>query len=471
MSLPKIIEDIDTRIKDTGDTMTGSLTIQTANSKGLILHRINDEYRNGIEFTNSFGSNGRISTTKDGDSILFYQPVDGITDTNNGKLVLHSGNYTSYVPTLTGTGASGTWPISITGNATTLGGFSESSFLRDYGKVRGIDAGTDNFDTLWSQIGIKQYELSLPDNMEDGATYNYGATISLPSINARFDLWYNHQTSRNGDGLRYRTGWNTDKCEWLTLLDSKNYSKFSPTLTGGGASGTWGISISGNASTATKLATARNIALGGDLTGSANFDGSGNITINGYEYNCSVNSGNKANYPWHRIATIPALSNTYNDRECIIIIRHGYDGGGVGLAKISVRSNLNSNGTAKIIWLYRYNIQVDALQMGFINTAGKTQGDVYYKVGAWARCQVYQTQGGRSWTLITSSEVSDTTTSDKKGSYEVYTSIADGGSKLGKSYTHTIVAADNSHPINSGTSSMTANSSSLATSNVYLQYV
>ena len=37
--------------------------------------------------------------------------------------------------------------------------------------------------------------------------------------------------------------------------------------------------LSGNASTATKLATARTIALGGILSGSASFDGSGNITI------------------------------------------------------------------------------------------------------------------------------------------------------------------------------------------------
>lgn len=38
-------------------------------------------------------------------------------------------------------------------------------------------------------------------------------------------------------------------------------------------------SITGNAATATRLATARNIALTGDVTGNANFDGSGNITI------------------------------------------------------------------------------------------------------------------------------------------------------------------------------------------------
>jgi hypothetical protein len=41
-----------------------------------------------------------------------------------GNIVLHAGNYNSYSPTLTGGGASGTWGISITGNAATLGGYS-----------------------------------------------------------------------------------------------------------------------------------------------------------------------------------------------------------------------------------------------------------------------------------------------------------------------------------------------------------
>lgn len=54
-----------------------------------------------------------------------------------------------------------------------------------------------------------------------------------------------------------------------------------PTKTGGGASGTWNISVSGNAATATALQTARTISLGGDLSGSASFDGTGNITISG----------------------------------------------------------------------------------------------------------------------------------------------------------------------------------------------
>lgn len=44
-------------------------------------------------------------------------------------------------------------------------------------------------------------------------------------------------------------------------------------------SGTWPISVSGNAGTATKLAAAKTISLTGDVTGSASFDGSGSVSI------------------------------------------------------------------------------------------------------------------------------------------------------------------------------------------------
>lgn len=59
---------------------------------------------------------------------------------------------------------------------------------------------------------------------------------------------------------------------WRTVLDSGNYNNYSPTKTGTGASGSWGISITGNATTASSLATARTI-------NGVSFDGSANITI------------------------------------------------------------------------------------------------------------------------------------------------------------------------------------------------
>ena len=45
------------------------------------------------------------------------------------------------------------------------------------------------------------------------------------------------------------------------LLSSYNYNDFSPTKTGTGASGTWGINISGNAATATNISNTGTVNL------------------------------------------------------------------------------------------------------------------------------------------------------------------------------------------------------------------
>lgn len=51
--------------------------------------------------------------------------------------------------------------------------------------------------------------------------------------------------------------------DWLTVLDSANFNSYAPTKTGVGASGTWPISVSGNATTATKANTASSVAWSG----------------------------------------------------------------------------------------------------------------------------------------------------------------------------------------------------------------
>ena len=72
---------------------------------------------------------------------------------------------------------------------------------------------------------------------------------------------------------------------WIKVLDDKNYTSFVPTKTGSGASGTWGISVSGNASTATKLQTARTI-------NGTSFDGSANITTSNWGTARTLTIGN-----------------------------------------------------------------------------------------------------------------------------------------------------------------------------------
>jgi hypothetical protein len=67
---------------------------------------------------------------------------------------------------------------------------------------------------------------------------------------------------------------------WRTLLNNANYNSYSPSLTGSGASGTWGINVTGNAATITSQAnsattTASTAANGNQIVLR---DGSGHIT-------------------------------------------------------------------------------------------------------------------------------------------------------------------------------------------------
>ena len=89
--------------------------------------------------------------------------------------------------------------------------------------------------------------------------------------------------TQNGTGMWYRANSGTAVGRaWTRVLDSSNYSSYTVTKTGSGASGSWGISVTGssasctgNAATATKLATSRTFTIGNT---SRSFDGSGNVS-------------------------------------------------------------------------------------------------------------------------------------------------------------------------------------------------
>lgn len=126
--------------------------------------------------------------------------------------------------------ASGTAPFRVTSdtlvsnlNADRLDNLHENSFLRYR------DTVTTQVNTLWAQIGIRQYNKALPDGLEESNTYNYGSVISLPGNNTRLDIWYNHRSSDAEDksnGIQYRTGWGDGKMPWRTLLDTVNYPSY-----------------------------------------------------------------------------------------------------------------------------------------------------------------------------------------------------------------------------------------------------
>jgi hypothetical protein len=109
-------------------------------------------------------------------------------------------------------------------NADLLDGLHENSFLRHRDTY-----SIDGYNTLWAQIGIRQYSNAKPDGMAN-PIYYYGAVISLPGGNTRLDIWYNHTSSASDsptNGIQYRSGFNNDKKPWRMLLDSVNYASYS----------------------------------------------------------------------------------------------------------------------------------------------------------------------------------------------------------------------------------------------------
>ena len=120
--------------------------------------------------------------------------------------------------------------------------------------------------------------------------FSNGTNYNLPS-----NAWYHIFTSQGDDtnyatqlalgmtttdiAYRIRNGSATAWNGWNTIIHSGNYTSYTVTKIGTGASGTWGINVSGNAATAAKLQTARTISLTGSVTGSGTFDGSGNLSI------------------------------------------------------------------------------------------------------------------------------------------------------------------------------------------------
>lgn len=122
-----------TYVKTIGDTMTGNLYIKRAGAATLFGQNTNTNREFYIETTsdNYTVIYNRIIGDGNNRTGIWLAP-ETVTDLNNlfrvvRKVsgtetvynVLHSGNYTNFTVTKTGSGASGTWPISISANAAT----------------------------------------------------------------------------------------------------------------------------------------------------------------------------------------------------------------------------------------------------------------------------------------------------------------------------------------------------------------
>lgn len=241
-----------------GRDLTGNMPL-TNNANGILqLNTHSGEYNHQL----GFSSNNKI----------YHRCSNGsaLTNSTTWNEILTSANYNDYTVKKDGTGATGDWGINITGNAATAtklatartltigntgksfdGSNNVSWTLSEIGALAHIiKTGTLDLDTFTSTGYYTVNSSTLTNHPETGhgimfVDYNVGTPVQFYMHDTSFTLYKRHRNNTTG-------GWNA----WSSTL---------------------GNSISGNAATATKLATARTLTIGNS---GKTFDGSNNVSWN-----------------------------------------------------------------------------------------------------------------------------------------------------------------------------------------------
>lgn len=257
MALPEIIKDIDARVKIAGDTMTGNLIGKYFQGTWLQTSQAADLGK----------SPSRIAVIRDDGWLYYRTPSELASDIGlTGNYVLKSGD------TITG-------QLVFNNNTSNQNGYPSIKWGTIQSNTPFIGYATDQSDGTFIITSLK------------GTTYASGLAIEGSSQN----LLYKGQI----------------------VLNASNYNQYTPSLTGSGASGTWGINITGNATTATNAtniyssaSTAKAYVLGTTTASSAN-----HATV----YNASVYTSGSVLYgaAWNDYAEYRE-SNMTQPGRCII---------------------------------------------------------------------------------------------------------------------------------------------------------
>jgi len=195
----------------------------------------------------SSGVNGYMTGT-------YATKLDGITagaTSNSGTVTSVSGTGNVSGITLTGT-VTGSGSLTLGGSIGTLNqnttGYAGYLNTTNQGLTGSTGLTTVSSTTAWSNYPIGYSAMFNTGQTATGApSSNYGFFIKIANRDAGGGwggIWTDYS---GGDTYVGNTTVSSSYATWYKLLSSTNYNSYAPTLTGTGASGTWGISISGSA--------------------------------------------------------------------------------------------------------------------------------------------------------------------------------------------------------------------------------
>lgn len=296
--------------------------------------------------------------------MLFYTS-NGSGYTSAWTRVLTHRNYTNYTVTKTGGGASGTWGISITGNAATA---TTSNVLNNLGNRTAISG------TTVGQSGLRLYEV-----YNNGYPVNFGNVLNIGG-QGYGELLFQWTGDSNPGHLYYRSkrdvasqAWSN----WVTILDNNNYSS---TLDGRYVTLATNQTVSGikTFSTQQKFTVA---------TGTSPFTVSSTTVVSnlnadmldGWHLNYILKDGyvtsdtdGLSSY-WRKVWDI-TLNNQYNDVDINLLVHSAYN---QQWGIISFKLRQNGTGTAKNISAYLAevvgNIPTDRFRLYYNNSSGLCQ--------------------------------------------------------------------------------------------------
>lgn len=342
---------------------------------------------------------------------LYYREGVGATA---WKTILTSSNYTSYTVTKTGGGASGTWGINITGSAGSVawGNVSGRPSSLPASDVPAWAKASTKPSYSWSEIGSKPSTFTPSSHNHSYLTLYGGRPANInfsTSINGTGAMFHFVATSSTKTGKPPEDsnvlqmnwdnngGWDTQFAisngssphsyirsqnngtwgNWTTLLDSSNYNNYSPSKTGSGASGTWGINITGssgsctgNAATASNASKVNGHTVNSDVPSGAKFTDTNTWRPLGTAANtaCAGNdsrlsnsrpasdvyswakASSKPSYSWSEITSKPSTFTPASHTHAYIPLSGGTITGSIirssGGSWISARNNVAVRGTA-----------------------------------------------------------------------------------------------------------------------------
>lgn len=193
----------------TDGTMTQSAIKSALDGKSNTGHTHDDRYYTESEVNSKLNGKANSNHTHS------YLPLSGGTLTGDVGVTSKKATIDGSIP-YAGSAASGIALTAMNNYKTYLGSM------------------TDTNSTWWNIISTRHR-----NGNGDGS--GYGMTI-YSQLTSDSDLYWNKQISTNS---------------WVgqrTILDSANYNNYAPSKSGSGASGTWGINITGNAGSASSVA-------------------------------------------------------------------------------------------------------------------------------------------------------------------------------------------------------------------------